>query len=200
METYKQSSDLSAHDRVRRFHGHISILSLEETRQDAEILAQMQLKADAELAQNMLEDLQDHENFLKDGKGHWIIKPECNMKRVRLILSKGTKGLTVFLTAQALQARGVGSGGAFAAAEANDSVNEPHSVAAEILDTLKVISQQNAETAAATANLCPQAGRGTIEDFEKKLQAQNGLITEVIDTMKAKVKKEEADLTAEEAG
>ena len=91
METFKQSADLSAHDRVRRFHGHISILSLEETRQDAEILAQMQLKADAELAQNMLEDLQDHDNFLKDVKGHWIIKPECNMKQERIILSKGTK-------------------------------------------------------------------------------------------------------------
>ena len=84
--------------------------------------------------------------------------------------------------------------------EANESVNEPHSIAADILDTLRNSSQQNAETAAATANLCPRAGRGTIEDFEKKLEAQNDLIIEAIDTMKAKVKKEEAGVNAEEAG
>ena len=200
METFKQSVDLSAHDRVRRFHGHISILSLEETRQDAEILAQMQIKADAELAQNMLEDLQDHEKFLKDIKGHWIIRSKCNMKQVQIILSKGAKGLTGQLTAQALQTRGSGLGGAFAAAETSNSANEPISAAAELLGTLRVISQQNAETAAATANMCPRANGGTIEDFGKQLQMQNGLITEVIDTMRAKVKQEEAGLSGEEAG
>ena len=66
--------------------------------------------------------------------------------------------------------------------------------------TLKDITLQNAETAAATANQCSPAGRGTIEDVEKKLQAQNVLISEAIDTMRAKVKKEEAMPIADEAG
>ena len=64
MDTFRKSSELTAFERVKRFHGHISILALEETRQDAETLAHLQGKAGGDLAQSTLDLPQDHQTCI----------------------------------------------------------------------------------------------------------------------------------------